>query len=151
MFADPEARRFYPDMAELGVNRRWIQWNLDNYAVHGFGLWVLEHKETGDFLGDCGLTYQAVEGQRLLEVGYHLQERHRGHGYATEAGRACMAYAFDELDAELVCSIVDPANKGSLAVASRLHASQRTFTKDGGQMMRLYWTTRAEYRADPES
>lgn len=143
MFADPQARRFYPDMADPGANVQWIQWNLDNYATQGFGLWVLEHKETGSFLGDCGLTYQPVERARLLEVGYHLQEEHRRHGYATEAGRACIAYAFDELKAPLVCSIVDPANKPSLGVASRLHASRRTFTNERGQKMWLYWSTRS--------
>ena len=143
MFADARARRFYPDMAGPGKAAEWIQWNLDNYAADGFGLWVIEHREAGSFLGDCGLTYQLAETQRVLEVGYHLQEQHRGHGYATEAGRACIAYSFDELDAPLVCSIVDPANTGSLAVAARLHASRRTFTRDDGQRMWLYWSTRS--------
>ena len=110
-------------------------------ATHGFGLWVIEHKKKGSFLGDCGLTYQLVERQQLLEVGYHLQARHRGNGYATEAGRACIAYAFDDLAPSLVCSIVDPDNTASIGVASRLHATHRTFTNDGGQTMRLYWST----------
>jgi RimJ/RimL family protein N-acetyltransferase len=142
MFADPRARRFYPDMAGPDKAAGWIQWNLDNYATYGFGLWVIEHREAGSFLGDCRLTYQHVETQRMLEVGYHVQEQHRGRGYATEAGRACIAYAFDELDAPLVCSILDPANTVSLAVAARLHASRRTFTKADGQRMWLYWSER---------
>jgi hypothetical protein len=73
MFADPQARRFYPDMGQSDRIEGWIGWNLDNYAEHGFGLWVIEHKDEGLFLGDCGLTYQLVEGDRLLELGYHLQ------------------------------------------------------------------------------
>ena len=142
MFADPQARRFYPNMADPDGHTNWIRWNLDNYAADGFGLWVIEHAETGLFLGDCGLTYQSVEGQRLLEVGYHLQAQHRGHGYATEAVKVCIAYAFDDLGASLVCSIVDPANTASLAVASRLHPSQRTFADDAGRLRRLYWSVR---------
>lgn len=141
MFDDPQARRFYPDMTDPGRAAQWIQWNMDNYANHGFGLWVTEHVVTGAFLGDCGLTYQPVEGEQLLEVGYHLHAQYRGQGYATEAGRASIAHSFGELDAPLVCSIVDPDNTQSLAVAARLHACEGTFTNANGREMRLYWST----------
>lgn len=141
MFADPFAQRFYPAMADTNKAADWIRWNLDSYATHRFGLWVIEDRATGSFLGDCGLTYQQVETQQVLEVGYHLQEQHRGHGYATEAGRACIAFAFDELDASQVCSIVHPANTASLAVATRLHASRRPFINDNGDKVWLYWST----------
>jgi RimJ/RimL family protein N-acetyltransferase len=143
MFADPQARRFYPDMGNAYQIEWWIRWNLDNYAEHGFGLWVMEHRAGGVFLGDCGLTYQLVDGERLLEVGYHLQQQHRGTGYATEAGRACIAYAFDELAVPLVCSVVDPANTASIGVASRLHTSRREFTDDNGRARELFWSTSA--------
>ncbi|MCP4303795.1 MAG: GNAT family N-acetyltransferase [bacterium] len=143
MFGDPEVQRFYPAMTSISEAQQWIEWNLGNYATHGFGLWVAEHRQTGSFLGDCGLTLQPVEGRHLLEVGYHLQAPHRGYGYATEAGRACIAYAFDVLEAPFVCSIVDPTNARSSAVASRLHESQRTFTNDEGCPKQLYWSNPA--------
>ena len=60
---------------------------LDSY---GFGLWALELKTTGASIGDCGLTYQDVEGSPQLEVGYHVMQRERRKGYATEAARACL-------------------------------------------------------------
>jgi RimJ/RimL family protein N-acetyltransferase len=142
MFADPQARRFYPDMGQSDRIEGWIGWNLDNYAEHGFGLWVIEHKDEGLFLGDCGLTYQLVEGDRLPELGYHLQKHHRGVGYATEAARACLAFAFDELATPLVCSVVDPENTASMRVASRLHTSRRAFTNDKGLMRELFWSIR---------
>ncbi len=140
MFADPQARRFYPDMGQPDKSVGWIRWNLDNYAEHGFGLWVIEHRDESLFLGDCGLTYQMVEGSLLLEVGYHFQQPHRGFGYATEAGRACVTYAFDELAAPLVCSIVNPENTASTRVASRIHTSRRAFTDDKGQPRELFWS-----------
>lgn len=66
---------------------RWIEWQERNYSDHGFGLWVLEtHK--GEFVGDCGLTVQDVEGEPHVEVGYHVVPALRGHGYATEAAIA---------------------------------------------------------------
>ncbi len=140
MFDDPQARRFYPDMGDPDKIEGWIRWNLDSYAEHGFGLWVIEHRDEGWFLGDCGLTYQMVEGAWLLEVGYHLLEEHRGIGYATEAGRASIAYALDVLAAPLVCSVVSPENLASIGVASRLHTSRRAFVNEEGQMRELFWT-----------
>ena len=64
-----------PDIStlELGGSRGpqgWIEWNLRNYADHGFGLWVVETHD-GQFVGDCGLTYQEVEGDWQIEAGWH--------------------------------------------------------------------------------
>jgi RimJ/RimL family protein N-acetyltransferase len=88
MFADPYARRFYPEMVDRPKVRAWIEWNLHNYDEFGFGLWAMELKVDGQFVGDCGLTYQDVDGRRELEIGYHVVERERGKGYATEAAHA---------------------------------------------------------------
>lgn len=143
MFDDPEARQWYPTHAEPDRARQWIESNLDSYATHGFGLWVIEDRSSGIFLGDCGLTYQTVEGEQLLEVGYHLQELRRGFGYASEAAQACLAFALEVLDVELVCSIVDPENVASIAVAGSVHEQQRQFVNGDGQTMNLYWTDRS--------
>jgi RimJ/RimL family protein N-acetyltransferase len=151
MFADPLARRFYPDMGEPGKADSWIAWNLDNYAAHGVGLWVIEDRVDHSFLGDCGLTYQQAEGESWLEVGYHLQEPHRGRGYATEAGRACVIYAFEVLGAPRICSIVAPGNTASIHVASRLHESHRTFINEKGESMVLYWSARQSLDGTPAS
>jgi RimJ/RimL family protein N-acetyltransferase len=140
MFGDSQARRFYPEMDTPEACRGWIEWSKRNYRNHGFGLWAIEDLSRGEFLGDCGLTYQPVEGDRLLELGYHLLAEHRGKGFVTEAGRACLDYAFDQLSAPMVCSTVHPENAPSMAVASRLHSSQRTYVKNHGQTRMLFWT-----------
>jgi RimJ/RimL family protein N-acetyltransferase len=140
MFGDPQARRFYPEMDTPEAFRGWIEWSKRNYRDHGFGLWAIEDLATGEFLGDCGLTYQPVEGDRLLELGYHLLARQRGRGLATEAGTACLVYAFDQLAAPFVCSTVHPDNAPSMAVARRLHTFERTYLKDDGQTRMLFWT-----------
>jgi RimJ/RimL family protein N-acetyltransferase len=140
MFGDPQARRFYPEMDTPEACRGWIEWSKRNYRDHGFGLWVIEDLTTGEFLGDCGLTYQPVEGDRLLELGYHLLAEHRGKGLVTEGGRACLEYAFQELGATYVCSTVHPDNTASRAVASRLHEFERTYLKEDGSVRLLFWT-----------
>jgi RimJ/RimL family protein N-acetyltransferase len=140
VFADASARRFYPLMGEAERLAHWINWNLANYERDGFGLWALERLDKpGHLIGDCGLTWQDVEGRKELEIGWHLVESERGFGYATEAARACLAYAFERSLAPLVCSIVDPANHASRAVAARVHAAWREFVK-GERAMLLYYT-----------
>lgn len=140
MFSDTQARRFYPEMEDPENNRRWIEWNLQNYRDHGFGLWVLEDLQFGGFVGDCGITYQPVEGEQLLEIGYHLVEHYRGRGLATEAAGACLAYAFEVLGAEKVCSLVHLENESSARVASRIHRQRGTYHKPDGTERLIFWT-----------
>lgn len=68
-FADPCALMFYPQMTERAKVRQWIECNLRDYQDSGMGLWAIERKDTGAFIGDCGLTYQEVEGARQLACG----------------------------------------------------------------------------------
>ena len=144
LFGDDLARVFYPKMSTREAQSGWIQWNLSNYREYGYGLWVIVESETNTAIGDCGLTLQGVNDGKMVEVGYHLRETSRGMGYATEAGMACVSFAFDELGVESVCSIVDPDNQASSAVALRLHDSQSTFTNTRGDTMLLFTTERGE-------
>lgn len=146
VFADPYAARFYPAMNTSAALERRIDWNLRNYADHGFGLWVLELLETGAFIGDAGITWQSPEGERILEIGWHVHPAFRGLGYATEAARACMAFGFEQLEAGTLSSIVDPANAASIKVATRVHQGWREYAGKSGPM-RLFGTTAAEFAA----
>lgn len=134
VFADAYAARFYPAMGQTDRLERWIRWNLQNYADFGFGLWAIERLDTGVFVGDAGITYQTVEGQRVLEIGWHVHPQHRGQGLATEAGCACLDYGFMQLQATTLCSMVDPANVASIQVATRVHARSRMFQGSQGPM-----------------
>jgi RimJ/RimL family protein N-acetyltransferase len=144
VFADPYAREFYPEMADRAKVRKWIEWNLGNYGEFGYGLWAVELKSSGEFIGDCGLTWQDVEDARELEIGYHLIGRERGKGYATEAALACLDFGFRETDAGMICSIVRPNNVGSCKVAGRVHAAQREFLRKGKPAL-LFYTLRRDH------
>ena len=141
VFADPYARRFYPAMADSNAVRAWIDWNLRNYEQFGFGLWAMELSDGNELIGDCGLTYQQVEGRQELEIGYHLVQRERGKGYATEAARACLDFGFIQTECDRICSIVRPSNTASCAVAARIHTSSREFMKECEPAL-LFYTTR---------
>ncbi len=140
VFADPDAARFYPAMKTDEAIDRWIHWNLENYDAYGHGLWALELLDSGEFIGDTGITFQTVEDQRVLEIGWHIHANHRARGYATEAGKASLLYGFNVLQATMLCSIVDPANTASITVASRVHAQHRGYQGKSGPRI-LYYTT----------
>ena len=140
MFDDEEARRWYPTQSQPEEAEGWIRWNQKSYEQHGFGLWAVEDLATETFVGDCGLTYQSVEGSELLEIGYHLQLPHRGNGYALESARGCASFALEVMKEPTVCSIVDPRNRASIQVAKSIHESFRTFVDDDGAERHLYWT-----------
>ena len=144
VFSDEEARRFYPEMVERANVRRWIEWNLRNYDQFGFGLWALEAKTSGAFLGDSGLTYQDVEGQTELEIGYHVVASERRKGFATEAGRACLDVGFERTSCGRMCSIVRPENTASCSVAARIHADSREILR-GGRPALLFSTGRHQW------
>lgn len=109
----------------------WIRWNIDNYARHGFGLWVLETHD-GEFVGDCGLTMQDVEGVDLVEGGWHVRADRRRRGYAAEAAAAVRDRARD-LGVEHLVAIIRPHNVASQGVARRIGMSlERSVVKNGG-------------------
>ena len=122
MFAiigDAETMKYYPQTFSREDAADWIRRNLERYRRDGFGLYAVTLKATGDFIGDCGLAWQQVEGKTLLEVGYHLHRDQWGHGYATEAARACLDYAFRDLGAAEVVSLIRPENLPSRRVGER--------------------------------
>lgn len=147
MFADDYARRIYPAMQDETAIARWIAWNQENYRNHGFGLWTIETHE-GDFIGDCGLSWQNADGQPVLEIGYHVTLRQRGQGYALEAARAVLDFGFSHIEADEITSIVSPDNPASIAVASKLHREKREYTKPDGAR-RLLFFTRSDTASGP--
>lgn len=98
----------------------WITRQLQRYEQYGFGLWGVILKENGQLIGQCGLTVQPWNGEEVLEIGYLFQPAYWHNGYATEAAIACRDYAFKELGADEVCSIIRDTNIPSQNVALRV-------------------------------
>lgn len=117
ILSDAETMQHYPKPYDAYGTRRWIQWNLDNYQRYGFGLWAIELKETGRFIGDCGLTMQNIDGQQLPEIGYHIHKSHWRKGYAGEAARAVRDWAFENTDFDCLYSYMNASNRASSATA----------------------------------
>ncbi|MEV5318932.1 GNAT family N-acetyltransferase [Streptomyces sp. NPDC052687] len=118
---DPEVRRYLPgvpsrERTDAGVAR--FQAGLD---ARGWGFWAVEVRGTGEFIGFTGLD-PVEEGQPFtgVEAGWRLARSAWGHGYATEAARAALAYGFAELGLPEILAVTTHDNLRSRAVMRRL-------------------------------
>jgi len=117
ILSDPETMRHYPAPYDAERTRGWIAWNLDNYERYGFGLWAVVLKETGEFIGDCGVTLQNIDGETLPEIGYHIHKKYWRRGFAKEAARAVRDWAFRNTGYDALYSYMKYTNAASRATA----------------------------------
>jgi ribosomal-protein-alanine N-acetyltransferase len=126
MLADPSSTRFVGDGEPLDRMNAWrsMAMLLGHWQLRGFGMWAIERKDTGRFIGRVGL-HRPV-GWPDLELGWMLAAEQRGHGYATEGARAALEFAFAEVGAQRVVSLIRTDNTASERVARRLGGRQAT-------------------------
>ena len=87
-------------------------------------MWAVERRDSGEFVGRVGL--HNPEGWPDLELGWMLLPKHQHQGYATEAGRAALEFAFSRVKAPRAISLIRIENNASERVARRLGARQAT-------------------------
>lgn len=89
---------------------------------HGWGLWSLESRETGAFLGFTGLSVPGFDAHftPAVEVGWRLARHAWGYGYASEAARRALVYGFESLGLRELVSFATATNVRSQAVMDRI-------------------------------
>ncbi len=97
----------------------WLERQRTRYRRDGFGLWAVELRETGAFVGQAGLTLQDAGGRTVTEIGYLFRRDCWHRGYAIETAAACKRYAFETLGCREVYSIIRDTNLASQRVAIR--------------------------------
>ena len=82
VLADSDIMQHYPYVFDEGRVRNWITRNRERYQIFGFGLWAVVLKQTGEMIGDCGLTMQKIGETIKPEIGYHIRKDQQRKGYA---------------------------------------------------------------------
>jgi RimJ/RimL family protein N-acetyltransferase len=145
ILGDPIGMWAYPAAKTRAETEAWIERARTSNKDNGWGLWGVIRKEDGRFLGDCGLAWQPVDGEQVVELGYHIVRAEWGKGYATEAALACRDWFFANTQHDRLVSIVWPPNTASRRVAERVHARMRLFTwEKSGTEECLYETLRSD-------
>ena len=132
VLSDQESMRHYPHPFSNEEVKEWIERNIKRYKNDGFGLWAVIRKADNQFLGDCGITLQNIDGDILPEIGFHIIKKFCNLGYATEAAEACKKYAMEILGYKSIYSYSEVGNKVSQRVSSKIGMNKvKTFKKDG--------------------
>jgi RimJ/RimL family protein N-acetyltransferase len=115
--SDPDITRFMGPFDRVeAIN--WLHRVDQNWHEHGYGRIAITDRTTGHLLGRTGLLYlpQFTE----TELGWTLRRDAWGHGYALEAARACVDWAFRDFEIPYLTSLIEPNNERSIRVAGRL-------------------------------
>lgn len=122
LVADPEVTRHLADGRPLSRDEAWRQMAMfvGHWTLRGFGVWAVEERATGAFLGRIGCF--EPEGWPAFEIAYTLGRAAWGRGYATEGARAALRYAHEVLGRRGVTSVIRPDNARSIRVATGLGA-----------------------------
>lgn len=116
--SDPEVMKYTGDIPFESVEdalKLIVQY--EQYDRYGFGRWSVYSRDTGDFLGWCGLK-QHEDG--MVDLGYRFFRRHWGNGYASEAARACIDYGFLELKLDEIVGRTAKANLASIRLLEKI-------------------------------
>lgn len=98
----------------------WLEKQIRRYKEFGFGLWGAFLKDTGEMIGQCGVTMQEYKSAQIPEIGYLLAHKYWHKGYAIEAAAACREYGFDALRFDALYSVIKDTNIASQKVAIRM-------------------------------
>lgn len=120
VLADTNIMRHYPYTFDEARVRSWIERNMNRYRESGFGLWAVCLKDTGEMIGDCGLTLQNINGKMLPEIGYHIRSNCQRRGYAREAAMAVRNWAFQNTDYPALYSYCKYTNEPSIRTAESI-------------------------------
>jgi len=116
--ADPVATRFLGGAQPPAGAWRSLAMMAGSWTICGFGNFSVIEKASGRWIGRAG-PWQP-EGWPGPEIGWAFDRSAWGQGYATEAARRCLAFAFETLGWDRVVHPIDPANAASIAVARRI-------------------------------
>jgi len=125
LYSDSEIRKYFPEgVLSYEDTKEELEWHMNGHPRHPeLGLWATIHKETGKFIGRCGLLPWTLEGQDEVEIAYLLDKAFWKQGLATEAAQGILQYGFEQLNLSRLICMVDPENVASQKVAQRIGMS----------------------------
>jgi len=135
LYRDPEMRRHFPDgTLTLDQTKDELEWFLHGHPDNPtLGLWATLDRQTGNFLGRCGLLPWTIDGKAEIELAYMIDKARWGEGLATEAARGIIEHAREQLGLNRLICLIMPGNVASAAVATKVGmVFEREYTGDFG-------------------
>ncbi len=122
LYSDREVTRYIPDAPRTyDQAREELEWHQYGHPRHPeLGLWATIHKETGHFIGRCGLLPWMLDGRFEVEAAYLVAKAYWGQGLGTEAAQALLVYGFEHLGLPRLVCLIEPGNRVSVRVAEKI-------------------------------
>lgn len=122
LYQDIEIRRYFPDgVLSYDDTKEELEWYINGHPQYPkLGLWATVHKESGKFIGRCGLLPWEIDDTLEIEVAYLLNKDFWHQGFATEAAKGIMSYGFEKLHLTRLICMMHPENVASQKVAERI-------------------------------
>ena len=119
LYCDPEIRQYFPDgVRSLNETREELEFFMHGHPRHPeLGLWASILKETGAFVGRCGLLPWEIDGVLEIEIAYMIDKAHWRKGLGGEAAKGLVDYAFNTLGIKRVIALMDKDHEASLRTA----------------------------------
>jgi len=126
---DPQVMVAYEGAFSDEESLAWLRRMQERYREDGFALWAVVLGDSGEMIGQCGISRQRIDDDVVTEVGYLFQRAYWHRGYALEAAAACRDWAFATQPIDELYAKVRSTNTASMNVAIRLGMTvRRTFT-----------------------
>jgi len=129
-YSDPDVIRYIPDAPRtLAETKEELEWFMNGHPKFPeLGLWAAIYKETGQFIGRCGLLPWTIDGQNEVEIAFAFSKAYWGQGLGTEVAQALLQYGFEHLQVSRLICVIDRENQGSIKVATKIGM---VFEKEG--------------------
>lgn len=146
VLADSDIMQHYPHTFDEKRVRGWIDRNMKRYQVFGFGLWAVCLKDSGEMIGDCGLTMQNINGMIKPEIGYHIRKDMQRKGYAREAAVAVRDWTFTHTPFQMIFSYMKYTNDPSAKTALSWGCHQvEEYEDDVNEITKVFAITKDEW------
>jgi RimJ/RimL family protein N-acetyltransferase len=122
MNLDPEVMAFFPSPLSVEETVAFVGRIKEDFEVYVYGLYVIEKVEKPGFIGFTGFSVVRFESffTPCTEIGWRLNRKDWGKGYATEAARTCLEFGFSILGFNKICSFTSVLNTRSIRVMNRI-------------------------------
>ena len=122
LYSDPEIRKYFPDSVKnYEDTKEELEWFMNGHPEHPeLGLWAMVHKETGKFIGRCGLLPWEIDGKPEIEIAYLIDKAYWNQGLATEAAQGLLQNGFEKLKLSRMICMMHPDNTASQRVAEKI-------------------------------
>jgi RimJ/RimL family protein N-acetyltransferase len=119
IWSEPDVMRYLPGGSPRAPEQtgKYIDYFLNHWKEHGFGLWGAVLKDTGEFMGHCGI--QVIQENQEIEVAYAFGKKYWGQGFGTETAAASLRFGFEVLGLDRIIAIAVPENTASRRIMEK--------------------------------